>query len=183
MVSEPIEQSILQAGSSRADGPDVDGSTTPEPDGSVTDAIDRRRFLSWGVGVGVTAGAVGLAIAALGRPELAAAAGSPPVITPDGQLWRLNPSWGFPMSNTGRCECNCRACVSHGTNKVFFSRAAAETGRAHVGCVCIAEPYHSTVDLEALRRLSTDGSSVDRRRPAVDALFGGPSDGRVDALT
>lgn len=145
-------------------------STSPD-----VEPIGRRRFLSLGVAAGVTAGAAGVAVAVMGSSDLAGAVAAEPALSasadPAGLLWRLNPSWGFPMSSTGRCECNCRACVNHGANKIFFDRAAAETGRAHVGCVCIAESFQSSVDVAALRRLSSGAVSVDRRSPAVAELF------------
>lgn len=117
----------------------------------------RRRFLVAGLGTGVAAGFLGST----------GPAGAAPAET----LWRLNPAWGFPAPGSRRCECDCRACVTHAANKIFFTRADAETGRAHLGCVCLAEPVELAVDMVALRRLSADGRSVDRRHDGVAAAL------------
>ena len=175
---------VLQVARSGAEDLSVQTESDPSRPAGAVRPVERRRFLSIGLGAGVV-GALGVA-ASLGASSPSGAEPAVTAVPTPGGLWRLNPSWGFPASGSGRCECNCNACVRHAANKVFFGRAEAETGRAHLGCVCIAEPLVSSVDVAALRRLSVDGRSVDRRDPAVAGVLGtappgGPTDAEVRA--
>ncbi len=139
----------------------TDAGPTDHRSVSGTAEVPRRRLLAWG-GIGATALALGTASTASAASSASSAAASATGAT---TMWRLEHDWGFPLSPSGRSACSCRACVSHGTNKLFFSRAAAENGRAHPGCCCLATPIHLGDNLDELRALSTDGESADRRRP------------------
>ncbi len=76
----------------------------------------------------------------------------------------------------GSCH-SCRACVAHGANKLFASKAAADTHRAHPNCNCSIRlvgtlPSNVWVPLFGLA-LGDDTTSgvVDRRHAHVGNLL------------
>lgn len=129
-------------------------------------SIERRRFLGWS---GTALGSLALgASGSVAGAEVTHNAGATTAAT----MWRLESDWGFPLAPSGRTSCRCAACVGHSANKLFFSRAAAENGRAHPGCCCLAMPVSVDVPVRSLEPLSRNGASVDRRDPAVATLLG-----------
>ncbi len=115
--------------------------------------LDRRGF-----GRAAVAGLAAATSAALGA-GVSAASSRQRV-----EVYRLSSSWNEPVGKHRQTECGCRACRSHAENKIFFTRAAADTHRAHPGCHCQVEAITIDGTLEALRRDSLDGVSVDRRQ-------------------
>lgn len=114
--------------------------------------LDRRGF-----GRAAVAGLAAATTVALGA-EVSAASSRQRVV-----VYRLASSWSKPVGKHGRTECGCRACRNHAENKIFFTRSAADTHRAHPGCHCQVEAIAIDGTLEALRRDSRNGVSVDRR--------------------
>jgi hypothetical protein len=86
-------------------------------------------------------------------------------------VYVLLPSQGL---GAGR-DCNCTACHRHAANKVFASRLAAETQRAHPHCRCAvverAVPSGTWVALFG-QPDQAEQQSRDRREVAVAALLG-----------
>ena len=76
----------------------------------------------------------------------------------------------------GSCH-SCRACLLHGANKLFASKAAADTHRAHPNCNCAirvagALPSNVWVPLFGLNRGDdATGGVVDRRHAHVGSLL------------
>ena len=67
-------------------------------------------------------------------------------------------------------ECACSACQKHAANKLFASREAADSGRAHVHCNCTV--VEDTLSPDRWRTLFGDRARpnrlhVDRRDPTV----------------
>jgi len=77
---------------------------------------------------------------------------------------------GCPLPHQGSRLCHgCVACHSHAENKLFASIAAAESGRAHLGCKCLIRSEQVTQqDFDALFGAAVERVSFDRRR---DTLF------------
>jgi len=114
--------------------------------------LDRRAFGR------ATAAATAAAIVGTLGAGVAAAAGTQRTV-----VYRLAASWDAPAGRHGRTECGCRACRSHAENKIFFTRTAADSHRAHPGCHCTIEAVTVAGSLADLRRSSRDGVSLDRR--------------------
>ncbi len=86
-------------------------------------------------------------------------------------VWRLDSHWGYPSGKRGATHCECNACVSHATNKVFATQAAASEGRAHKNCACQMRAVQIRPDGYAA--LFADGqSSRDLRDGEVAAVYG-----------
>jgi hypothetical protein len=108
--------------------------------------MDRRFFLTRTV-----AAAGGLAVALAGRSRQVLALGRgrrapQPAGAAELEWFALDPEWGAGLpgcpvdpsgahSSGGGCHA-CNACHLHGINKRFPSAAAANAGRAHLGCKC-----------------------------------------------
>jgi hypothetical protein len=91
--------------------------------------------------------------------------------TPTNRWWRR-----FALDFTGgdvRCTprcASCSACVSHAANKLFSTKEAADSGRAHKGCNC------AIVSGQALtqgnhKELFATLESVDRRSTATAGVL------------
>ncbi len=121
--------------------------------------LDRRTAL----------GAFGaLAALTLGFPRLADASSRLPV-------WRLDPVHRQgPGAYAARCT-GCRACRRHARNKVFATREAAISGRAHANCHCVV--VRTSLRATTHGRLfgpvdARDRDVVDRRWPWVRKALG-----------
>jgi hypothetical protein len=122
----------------------ADDHSQPVGDDSGAKTRGRRRFLFGAATAGLTA------VGARAIPVWAAAGDGATVA-----VWRL----------AGAETLTCRACAAHSTNKVYFDSAAAEIGRAHVGCRCVPESFLiGANEAVRLRVYSRDGGrSVDLR--------------------
>ena len=116
----------------------------------------RRRFLALFVATGATVGARSLISNEAYGAESAA---------PSSLVWRLDSHWGYAVGPKHRTHCHCRTCVAHATNKVFASREAAESGRAHQHCVC--EVRAVQIDPAGYPKLFDGQKSVDLRNPGI----------------
>jgi hypothetical protein len=89
-------------------------------------------------------------------------------------VYVLDPSGG---KHCGSCS-SCRACVSHGANKLFASEEAADEHRAHPNCNCAIReagelPTAVWFALFGLTRRDAKTSGVvDRRHANVATLLG-----------
>ncbi len=132
----------------------------PMPPGmdGVIPPLDRRRFVRSAAslaGATVLVGFVGTAAAS------ATGGGT--------TIWRLESDWGFPVGPRGATSCGCSACRHHSANKIFLTRAAAETQRAHRGCRCIVVTEQIPWSEQELRSSSSDTVSLDRRQVRLPA--------------
>ena len=124
----------------------------------VSAPLDRRRFVR-------SAASLAGATALVGFAGTAAASETRGTTT----VWRLESDWGFPVEPRGATSCGCAACRHHSANKIFLSRASAETHRAHRGCRCMVVTEQIALTAQALRSLSLDGVSLDRRQVRLPA--------------
>ena len=111
----------------------------------------------------VTAGAVGLASLAISSTPVKA--DEPTVDT-----FALDPAGG-----DGKCAPNCAscsACVSHAANKLFSTKEAADSGRAHKGCNCAIVVGQALTEGN-YKQLFAARASVDRRHTDTASVLGG----------
>jgi hypothetical protein len=115
----------------------------------------RRRFAA--------VGASGLAALAWGPSTAGAAA-------PGIETFALDPFGG-----DGKCAPSCAACsacVAHAANKLFATKEAADSARAHKGCNC-AIVAGQTLTEGTYKQLFAAAPTADRRRSDVTTILGG----------
>ncbi len=111
----------------------------------------------------VAAGAIGMASLAISSTPVNA--DEPTVDT-----FALDPAEGG-----GKCSPNCvscRACVVHAANKLFSTKEAADSGRAHTGCNCAIVSGQALTEGN-YKQLFAAGDSADRRHSDTASVLGG----------
>lgn len=133
---------------------------------AVQQHVNRRTFLALGGAVG--AGAVLMAGGAGALNASGAASGTTTVT-----VWKLNPSWGYPLGPKGRTQVSSNASRLHAENKIFVSESAAIAGR--LSPCSLAQPYSLQIcaaDAAELWTHSMDGgTSVDMRCAGVPEIM------------
>jgi IPT/TIG domain len=136
-----------------------------------TPVLERRQFLRNAVVV------AGVGLTGFGASNLVRAAAATTT-----QAWVLDPAWGFPKGAHGRTSCSCHACITHAANKVFASHAAADSARAHAGCLCEPEAFDLRTTIYDAVFTTPGVLEVDRRDPDIADLLGPGMDTQVDAF-
>ena len=80
-----------------------------------------------------------------------------------------------PVGGDGKCSPNCAscsACVAHAANKLFATKDAADSGRAHKGCNCAITTGQALTE-GSYKQLFAAQASADRRYSDVSAVLGG----------
>jgi hypothetical protein len=126
------------------------------------EAFSRRNFLR----LGASATAATAALAVLGPRVAFADTGTAPT-------FKLDPTGGGSSCRGGKGNggcASCNACKHHAGNKVFKSKGAAGTLRAHKGCRCtvVAGP---DVPQAVFDQAFLNGDVVDRRDPKIAQLL------------
>ena len=130
------------------------------PQSALISRIGRRRFLT-AVAAVMGGGVVTLVAGAEG-------ARAAETVT----LWRLNANWGYPVGPKDKTHCDCNACQTHATNKIYLTSDAALAGRIHLCCVCQPESFVVPASCAgALFAASSSSEMTDRRYAGVGAAL------------
>ena len=110
-----------------------------------------------------------LATGVAGAASLALAAGPVAADEPTMGTIALDPTGG-----SGKCRSNCAACsacIAHAANKLFSTKQAAESFRAHKGCRCTLVEGQSLSEA-VYKQLFANGDVADRRHTDTIKLLG-----------